>query len=81
MSTGKVLLGVLAGIAAGAIAGVLLAPDKGSVTRKKIIKKGDDYTDELKNTFNEFIEGVTHKLEQAKDEASKMAEKASSRAE
>ena len=38
MSTGKVLLGVLAGAAAGALLGVLLAPHKGSVTRKKIVR-------------------------------------------
>ena len=43
MSTGKVLLGVLAGAAAGALLGVLLAPDKGSETRKKILEKGDEY--------------------------------------
>jgi len=39
MSTGKVLLGVLAGIAVGATLGILFAPDKGSTTRKKFPKK------------------------------------------
>ena len=47
MSTGKVLLGVLAGAAAGALLGVLLAPEKGSETRKKITKKGEEYADAL----------------------------------
>ena len=36
MSTGKVMLGILAGLAAGEALGILFAPDKGSETRKKI---------------------------------------------
>ncbi|NLO02771.1 MAG: YtxH domain-containing protein, partial [Bacteroidales bacterium] len=45
MSSGKVFLGVLAGAAAGALAGILFAPAKGSKTRKRILKKGEDYSD------------------------------------
>lgn len=39
MKNSNVLLGILGGVAAGAIAGILLAPDKGSKTRKKLNKK------------------------------------------
>ncbi len=65
MSTGKVLLGLLAGVAAGAVLGILFAPEKGSETRKKIAKKGKDYADELTHKMNDFIEEITQKIESA----------------
>lgn len=74
MSTGKVVLGVLAGAAAGALLGVLFAPDKGSATRGKIVRKSQEYTDELGNKFNEFIDGVTHQFEAIRDEAMRIAQ-------
>lgn len=69
MSTGKVLLGVLAGVAAGALIGILFAPAKGSETRRKISKKGDDFAETMKEKFNEFITSVSEKFEAGKEEA------------
>ncbi len=63
MKSGKVLLGVLAGAAVGALVGVLFAPDKGSKTRKKILSKSEDYTDELKVKFEELVESIAKKYE------------------
>ena len=65
MSNGKVILGVLAGVAAGAILGILFAPDKGCETRKKIAKKGADVADDLKNKMNDFVAELTEKFESA----------------
>ncbi len=42
MNSGKVFLGVVAGLAAGAALGVLFAPEKDSKARKLISKKTDD---------------------------------------
>ena len=67
MSSGKVLLGLLAGVAAGALLGVLFAPDKGWVTRKRIAKKSEDYVDGLTEKFNEFLDTVSEKLDDAEE--------------
>jgi len=69
MSSGKVLLGVLAGVAAGALLGILFAPEKGSTTRKKIVSKGEEYVDDLKEKFGEFVDKVASKFESEKEEA------------
>lgn len=81
MSSGKVLLGVLAGVAAGALLGVLFAPDKGSVTRKKITKKSDEYAEELKEKFNDFLDSISEKFEEVKEEVSDFAEKVQAKSE
>jgi len=78
MSSGKVLLGLLAGVAAGALLGVLFAPDKGSVTRKKITRKGEDIADGLTEKFNEFVDTVSEKFDDVKEKVGNMKSKAES---
>lgn len=55
MSTGRIILGTLAGLAAGAAIGILFAPDKGVSTRKKIVHKGEDYVENLKGKINSLL--------------------------
>lgn len=76
MSTSKVLLGVVVGLAAGAMAGILMAPDSGSNTRRKISQKGQGYVDDLKTKFNDFLDGFMHHVETARDEAHDLADRA-----
>jgi gas vesicle protein len=76
MNSGKVVLGVLAGLAAGALLGVLFAPDKGSVTRQKISKKGEDYAEAVKEKFNEFVDNISEKFDKVKAEVEKEMPKA-----
>jgi gas vesicle protein len=81
MNSGKVVLGVLAGIAAGAIVGILVAPDKGAKTRKKLLNKGDEYIDDLHEKFDDFLETVTQKFERKYKEVEDMVAKGRARYE
>lgn len=74
MKTGKLLLGALAGVAIGALAGILFAPEKGSTTRQQIKDKSDDYADDLKAKFNEYRNSFTEKFKSAKNDAEELVD-------
>jgi gas vesicle protein len=76
MTAGKILLGVVAGIATGALLGVLFAPEKGCDTRRKIGQKKDDLTDDLKEKFNSFLDTISQKFEVVNEEVSDFTDKA-----
>jgi hypothetical protein len=59
-NTSKILLGLIAGVAIGGALGILLAPDKGSETRRKIVEKGS----ELGDTISESVTGLGEKVKE-----------------
>jgi gas vesicle protein len=63
MNSSKVALGVLSGVAIGAIAGLLFAPAKGSKTRKRILNTGKEYVDNFKEKFEDLSQELTNKYE------------------
>lgn len=69
MSTGKVVSGILVGIAAGAILGILFAPDKGQETRKKIRQTTDDLVNNLKSKLNMMADEMAENYEDVSEKS------------
>ncbi len=78
MNSGKVVLGALVGVAAGALIGILFAPDKGSEIRSKIVKQGEDYLDSIKGRFNSLLDSISGMYNGGKAETSHVTEKSRS---
>lgn len=66
--SGKVVLGLLAGIAIGATLGILFAPDKGTETRRKLAEKAEGMEEDLEKQFNEFMNEMKKKLATVKEQ-------------
>ena len=73
MGSGKVLASVLAGAAAGAILGILFAPDKGTETRRKIAEKGADLADSVKGKVSEYSDAISEKYGAVKEKLTGLA--------
>jgi gas vesicle protein len=55
----------LTGLAIGIAIGVLIAPEKGAETRRKLSAKGK----ELKDQFNDFVDSMAEKIESLRGES------------
>jgi gas vesicle protein len=73
MNSSKVLLGILGGVAAGALMGILFAPDKGSKTRKKIVDKNKSLANDMKGKFEDLYDDVTNKYKNLLQDSKKLA--------
>lgn len=71
MKTGNILLGVLVGAAVG----ILLAPDSGSSTRRKLVEAGEDYLDLFKSKIDGLISTATDKINDVKGQAEEFVNK------
>ena len=58
MSTQKILIGAFAGLVAGAIIGVLIAPASGAETRQRIADTADDLKNKMRDFYGKVGEGI-----------------------
>ena len=77
MSLGKSLLVFGIGAAAGAAAGLLMAPTSGKKLRKTISKESKHYLDELESGWNDGVSTFKSSTKQAKEAIDKAADKLS----
>ena len=69
MRTGKIALGVVSGIVAGAAIGMLFAPKKGADTRQRIADRSNEYVNGTRTRINELMNDVSHKFDSVKNKA------------
>jgi gas vesicle protein len=79
MKASKILIALAAGAAAGAVLGILFAPDKGTETRRKISKRSSDIANSLRDNFNDFVDSVKENFSNAKAEVKESVEKGMSK--
>ncbi|QIP16705.1 YtxH domain-containing protein [Spirosoma aureum] len=80
----KSLPGILVGLAVGAIVGVLLAPESGKKTRKRISSESDSFfkdlqdqlqsgLDNIRSQYNDYVDSAVSKTQDAVSQVKKKA--------
>jgi gas vesicle protein len=57
---GRLFIALFSGLAAGAIAGILFAPDKGSTTRRRISKSSKKFAEDGMDAIDDLKEKMKH---------------------
>jgi gas vesicle protein len=67
MKTSRVVLGVVAGAAIGALIGILFAQDKGTNTRGRLVRKGKEFVGDMKQKVNLYRDQASEVVEKFAD--------------
>jgi len=71
----KIFLGILAGVGIGVVGGILMAPDSGKKTRKKIKKELTQFEKEIDKVASQRVGEVKKELSSKVNEYKKQGEK------
>jgi gas vesicle protein len=70
----KVLPGILLGLAAGAAVGLLLAPESGKKTRKRITLESNSFVDDLQHQLQSGLDTIRDQFDHFLETASKKSD-------
>ncbi len=83
--TGKVIGALLVGALVGAALGILFAPDKGSITRSKLVGGAQGLADDIKEKIKDEVSAMREKIEEleslADDKISDLTKNATQKAD
>jgi gas vesicle protein len=71
IKTNKLVTGLIAGVAVGAIAGLLFAPKPGKASRKIVASRADELktmADELRTKVDGYVEGIRSRRKGKEDQ-------------
>jgi gas vesicle protein len=74
-NSGKILTALLLGTAVGAVAGLLLAPESGNKTRRKLSSTADDLIDDFEDAWEDSAEKIKDLADNAVSEIEKYSKK------
>lgn len=84
-NSAQVVGAMLIGIVVGAVAGILMAPEKGTKTRRKIMQSAQDATDSIKHSIQDQFNALRSEAEElsgtAKAKADEMSQSVRQKAE
>lgn len=79
MKSAKIILSALAGVAVGVQIGLLIAPEKGADTRKKLTKKGEEYLKDINGQIDGLLKGMNEKMDKMNKNIATVAEETKAR--
>ena len=78
-NSGKLIGALILGTAIGGALGILFAPDKGLETRRKIVGRGDDLTDAIREKFEDFLGDIKKEVASVTHKANEIIENGSAK--